>query len=174
MWIFSRFWFVFGRAQTLKIELPPRREHDFWKIPVSKKYAKKHWFWLHFGRPKTLIFAFFFDVFGKQISSIILKAKTCVSWTTKTTESSHLGPALRNARLLGREKERGQKPLEQDFFGRSSWLELEEAEFAELDFSIQHALHHLRWGGGALRAILQVNLVLTSGLRTLFPEAEER
>ena len=44
--IFSGFWFVFGRVHTLKIELPPRREHDFWKINVSQTYAKKHWFWV--------------------------------------------------------------------------------------------------------------------------------
>ena len=31
-----RFWIVFWRLRTLKIELPPRREHDFHKIDVFK------------------------------------------------------------------------------------------------------------------------------------------
>ena len=32
-----RFWIVFWRLRTLKIELSPRREHEFYKIDVFKK-----------------------------------------------------------------------------------------------------------------------------------------
>ena len=44
--------FVFGRLQTLKIELPPRREHDFYKIDVFKIGRKNVGFGRHFGKPK--------------------------------------------------------------------------------------------------------------------------
>ena len=47
-----RFWIVFWRLRTLKIELPPRREHDFHKIDVFKKSLKNHWFSSHFWMPK--------------------------------------------------------------------------------------------------------------------------
>jgi len=65
---------VFGRLQTLKIELPPRREHDFYKIDVFKNGRENGRFGLHFGKPKrckinknmysrTYVFltSFFFD-----------------------------------------------------------------------------------------------------------------
>ena len=35
--IFLQFFVIFGKLRTLKIELPPTREHDFWKIGVSQK-----------------------------------------------------------------------------------------------------------------------------------------
>ena len=36
----------------MKIELPPRREHDFYKIDVFKNGWKNVGFGMHFGRPK--------------------------------------------------------------------------------------------------------------------------
>ena len=47
-----RLLFVFGWLQTLKIELPPRREHDFYKIDVFKNGWENVGFGMHFGRPK--------------------------------------------------------------------------------------------------------------------------
>ena len=47
-----RFLVVFGRLRTLKICTAPRREHDFHKIDVFEKVAKKPRFWLRFRRPK--------------------------------------------------------------------------------------------------------------------------
>ena len=47
-----RLLFVFGRLQTLKIELPPRREHDFYKIDVFKSGRENVGFGRHFGKPK--------------------------------------------------------------------------------------------------------------------------
>ena len=46
-----RCWVDFLRLRTLKIELSPRREHDFRKIDVFKKGSKKHRFWLYFWKP---------------------------------------------------------------------------------------------------------------------------
>ena len=43
---------VFWRLRTLKIELPPRREHDFHKIDVFKTLSKNDRFWSHFWMPK--------------------------------------------------------------------------------------------------------------------------
>ena len=44
------------RLRTLKIELSPRREHDFCKIDVFQKRPKNDWFGLHFRRlnPKKI------------------------------------------------------------------------------------------------------------------------
>ena len=46
-----RCWVDILRLRTLKIELSPRREHDFRKIDVFKKGSKKHRFWLYFWKP---------------------------------------------------------------------------------------------------------------------------
>ena len=52
--------------------------------------------------------------------------------------------------------------------------ELGDSRFGqEVGVQVQHASHHLRWGGGVLRAILRVNLVLASGFRTSAPNIEE-
>ena len=51
-----RFWLDFLRLRTLKIELPPRREHDFCKIDVDKKSSKKRRFGLCFRMPKRMKF----------------------------------------------------------------------------------------------------------------------
>ena len=48
---FRRLLFVFGRPQTLKIELSPRREHDFYKIDVFKNCWENCGFGMHFGKP---------------------------------------------------------------------------------------------------------------------------
>ena len=72
--------------------------------------------------------------------------------------------------LPGREKERGQKPQDVGDLRRS----LEKAEFGKnLEVQVQHALHILRMGGGALRAIRRANLVLASGFRISPPNIEE-
>ena len=47
-----RLLFVFGRLQTLKIEFPPRREHNFYKIGVFEKATKKNVFWIRFCKSK--------------------------------------------------------------------------------------------------------------------------
>ena len=44
--------FVLGRLQTLKIELPPRREHDFYKIDVFKNGWENCGFCMRFGKSK--------------------------------------------------------------------------------------------------------------------------
>ena len=51
-----RFRFDFLKIRTLKIEPPPRREHDFCKIDVDKKNSKKRRFGLHFRMPKRMKF----------------------------------------------------------------------------------------------------------------------
>ena len=47
-----RLLFVFGRLQTLKIELPPRREHNFYKIDVFKNGLENGGFGRYFGKLK--------------------------------------------------------------------------------------------------------------------------
>ena len=47
-----RLLFVFGKLQTLKIELPPRREHNFYKIDVFKNGRENGGFGRHFGKLK--------------------------------------------------------------------------------------------------------------------------
>ena len=51
-----RFRLDFLRLRTLKIELSPRREHNFCKIDVFQKRPKNDWFGLHFRRlnPKKI------------------------------------------------------------------------------------------------------------------------
>ena len=44
--------FVFGRLQTLKIELPPRREHNFYKIDFFKNGLENGRFGRYFGKLK--------------------------------------------------------------------------------------------------------------------------
>ena len=73
-----------------------------------------------FWEAKKLDFRIYFDVFGNQISNNVLGVQKIKKISILDGVAGNFGPALRNARLLGREKERGQKPLEQDFFGRSS------------------------------------------------------
>ena len=46
-----RFRLDFLRLRTLKIELSPRREHNFCKIDVFQTSSKIHRFWLHFRSP---------------------------------------------------------------------------------------------------------------------------
>ena len=43
---------VFWKLRTLKIELPPRREHDFHKTDVFEKVVTNGGFWLYFRMPK--------------------------------------------------------------------------------------------------------------------------
>ena len=73
-----------------------------------------------FCEAEILDFRIFFDVFSMPLLNNILEATKIEKNCLQEEHTDDFGSDLRNARLLGREKERGQKPLEQDFFGRSS------------------------------------------------------
>ena len=78
-----------------------------------------------FWEAKILDFRIFFDVFSKHFSNNFLEAQKIKKNSPTTSNSTHFGTALRNARPPGREKERGPKPQEIGYLGRS----LEKAEF---------------------------------------------
>ena len=47
-----RFWTNFWKLETLKIAISSRREHDFYKIDVFKKWSQNDRFWVRFWMPK--------------------------------------------------------------------------------------------------------------------------
>ena len=68
-----------------------------------------------FWEAKILDFRIFFDVFWKQILNKVLEAKKIEKNCSKPQDHAILGRPCGMCGLLGREKERGQKPLEQEF-----------------------------------------------------------
>ena len=82
------------------------------KNQLFPKVCEKSQILRPFWEAKILDFRIFFDVFWKQSSNNVLEAKKIEKNSSKTIGGHHLGSDLRNVRLLGREKERGQKPLE--------------------------------------------------------------
>ena len=87
----------FGRLRTLKICTAPRREHDFYKIDVFEKNAKKTWFWNVFRSPKppkikrklcwkTYVFltSIFWRFFAMFFSSVFLHRFWSVFWRLRT------------------------------------------------------------------------------------------
>ena len=82
--IFSRFGVIFGKLKTLKIELSPRREHNFWKIGLSLKYAKKHSILSTFWEAKILDFRIFFEKKRKPKTRWFLEGKKIAFWGLKS------------------------------------------------------------------------------------------
>ena len=76
--IFEGFGRRFGRPETSKIAISPRREHDFSKIDVFKKVAILGGFGVGFGRPKSSIFARFSTFFRCKFRHAFRKAKNSV------------------------------------------------------------------------------------------------
>ena len=65
-----------------------------------------------FWEAKIIDFRIFFDIFWKYFSNNVVNAKKIVKIVHKDDKVNFLGSDLRNARLLGRDKERGYKRLE--------------------------------------------------------------
>ena len=72
-----------------------------------------------FWESKNIDFHIFFDIFWKYFSSSVLNAKKTTKIVHKDEGVHFLGSDLRNARLLGREKERGYKRLEQEILNKN-------------------------------------------------------
>ena len=76
--------------------------------------------WNAFWEANILDFCILFDVFEKQISNNVLEGKKLKKMGQETQNDAILGRPCGMRGLLGREKERGQKPLEPEVLGRSS------------------------------------------------------
>ena len=97
IWKYQKFWQQWHEKLSL-----------FWNINFGWILEG---FWEDFGRSKTLIFAFFFDVVSMLKLEGVLKRQRSQKKIVQVINDTHLGPARRNVRGAGERKREGFRSL---------------------------------------------------------------
>ena len=113
-----RFLLDFLKLRTLKIELPPRREHDFHKIDVFEKGSKNHWFWLHFWKPNR-------RKFDKKSIRKTYMFSTSTLMRFLSISVPFWAPKIAQKSLIFEKSEVRRHPLKHYSFGAAFWMDFE-------------------------------------------------
>ena len=92
-----------------KIEQQKQIQHKSTKNGMFFGNAILKAFWEGSGKPKSLDFRIFYEVFSKQISNIILEAPKIKGKSPKKEHTEKFGSNLRNVRPAGERKRKGSK-----------------------------------------------------------------